>query len=307
MRNTGNWGYAPNSYSLGECGIEPQFGRLSCVKNVSFPDNSTGNETIWLVPYLGDVLELPVGDRMVKFRFDENVSFYLSSRVDNEQIYDIFAYQIMGKVGLSIGNPWFVNNSRGVSQQESVNLVNGRWVNEFSIPGGPAAGQGLLVGTLYTDASGQVDDSEDSRCLCSYLNMSPRNVYYYNNAGSHTYASSTWRYYNNVDTHLLRFVLSFRDQRMSFFRGGAIEDGAGYGFNRVTGQGVNYGSSRNERSNQINPAAAMTFPDNVLVSALVTDWIVEPGLNELFLLEANVSAVGTATFGDTLLGGTIWM
>lgn len=221
MLNTRLFGISPNRFSLiGEEGPEACGGRLMAYNEIDSYGNTREESSVtevFLMPYNGDVMSVPSdGDRTVRVRIPGTISsastFYEPSDIQSLSLsgiavdtnYDVFAWLVNGKLRLALGRAWSGANTRGTlpSQASVVQNNRGLWVNEWSIPNGPAAGRGLLIGSVRGTASGTSDDTLLKRFVVSAINPVPK-LLLYRDESSHTYTTASWRVWNNATTTAL--------------------------------------------------------------------------------------------------------
>lgn len=147
----------------------------------------TGATTLYYTPYNGNVISLYDGERWIPVVYTEkslSIAAYTASKP-----YDIWGYLSAGTLALE-GLVWTNSTTRATA----LAYQNGRLTKS-----GDATR--LYLGTIYVNSSGgQTDDSEAKRNVWNYYNRAIRKIYTYE-ATNHTYATATFRLWNNSTTN----------------------------------------------------------------------------------------------------------
>lgn len=147
----------------------------------------TAATTVYYTPYTGNMISLYDGARWIPVIFTEkslSIAAFTASKP-----YDIFGYLSSGTLALE-GLVW----TNATTRATALAYQNGRLVKS-------GAATRLYLGTIYINSSGgQTDDSEAKRNVWNYYNRVIRKIYTYEATG-HTYATATWRLWNNSTTN----------------------------------------------------------------------------------------------------------
>lgn len=135
-------------------------GRLTLVSGTPVMASTVSSATtLYYTPYNGNQVLLPYGGSFISIPFSE-MSLSTGSLVGG-QVYDVFAYLGTSGVAICFGPSWNAGatpgNTRARGQgagSSGIGRVNGLLVNVAAISGGPAALQGLYLGSVITDATG---------------------------------------------------------------------------------------------------------------------------------------------------------
>jgi hypothetical protein len=153
----------------------------------------TAAATLYYTPYKHDMISLYDGARWIPKTFAElslNIAAYTASKP-----YDIWAYLNSGAVALD-STVW----TNATTRATALAYQNGRYVKS-------GAATRLYLGTIYVNSSGgQTDDSVTKRNVFNYYNR-VRRYFSKADANSHTYNSTTIRYWNNDTTLLVEYML----------------------------------------------------------------------------------------------------
>jgi hypothetical protein len=180
-------------------------GRLSLVQAapISDPWNSVpanvSSATIFYVPCVSDKIALWSGISWQPYTFNNTTRLELAGLTANK-VFDIFAYQVNGTVTLAAVQ-WASNINRAVG----LVLLNGVLVR---------SGQAAMryIGTIRTTGTiGTTCDNVSRRFVYNHYNQvtRPMSASY---GVTHTYASSTWRIWNDnpADLQYIQLVQGFR-------------------------------------------------------------------------------------------------
>lgn len=166
-------------------------GRLSVTPNVPVPDPwgatswTTSANTIWYVPYMSDRISLWNGTSWRQYTFDNTTKLLISSLAASK-VYDIFAYQVNGTVTLSA-----VQWTNNVTRATALVLLNGILVRS-------GMANMRYLGTIRTNTTaGTTSDLLARRFVYNYYNQVQKPLYTAL-ANPHTYATSSWRVWNNA-------------------------------------------------------------------------------------------------------------
>lgn len=171
-RGDGTW--APISGSVtsvnGQSGAITLFsapqGRLTLATGVAVMTSTVSAATIvYYTPSMGNLIPIYDGTQFVPRTFSElsqttTDTTKAPAACTTNSNYDQFVGWTGSACALYRGPAWASNTSRGTGAGTTeLELFNGFYVNKFAITNGPAARQGLYVGTIRTNGTSTVDYS----------------------------------------------------------------------------------------------------------------------------------------------------
>lgn len=243
-------------------------GRLTTESGVPVSTSDrTSQSTLYYTPFVHDKVPLWDGARWAPTTFSET-SIALSGLTSGKP-YDVFGHLSGGALALEL-LVWTNDTTRATA----VTLQDGRYCKSGDKTR-------LLLGTIYTTGTTTTEDSENYRYVGNVYNLRTRQTSMILTSGvssSHSYNSTTRRYFNNDSTARFLFVASLAGVKFagsghfSVTAAGGIVD---LGFNSST-TGTP-GSSRSAGSHTINSSG---------VGA-----VTQPGLNYVALLESSSTTV----------------
>ena len=151
----------------------------------------TAATTLYFTPYKGDLIGLYDGSAWAVQAFTER-SIAIPATTDTN--YDVFLYDNSGTLTLEL-TAWTNDTTRATAlvAQNGVLVKTGATTRRY-------------LGTIRTtDSSGEVDDSVARRFVWNYYNRVRRDAYVTDQT-QHTYATNTWRYYNNDSTNIFEVL-----------------------------------------------------------------------------------------------------
>ena len=169
-------------------------GRLTLESGVPISSSAQANKTtLYFTPYKGNLLYIYDGvSAWVAFHFSElslNISAFTASKP-----YDIFVYDNGGTPTLE-GLVWTNATTRAtaLALQDGVYVKSGVTSRRY-------------LGTIYMDAASKCQDTVLLRYLWNYYNRVMKPLYI-ENESSHTYATGTWRSWNNDAALRIQLIL----------------------------------------------------------------------------------------------------
>ena len=113
-------------------------------------------------PYINNYIPIWNGSVWVPTVFTELTNVLANSSVGNagpaagaaSKNYDLFVWNNSGTLYLTRGAAWFSDTARSTATENDLQRVQGVLCNLNAITNGPAAGYGIYVGTVRTDAGG---------------------------------------------------------------------------------------------------------------------------------------------------------
>jgi len=267
-------------------------GRLTLQSGVpvSTADQSA-KTTLYFTPYKGDKIALYDGADWIFKTFSEislNISGYTASKP-----YDIWAYDNSGTVALD-STIWTdgTNRATALTTQDGIYVKTGDATRRY-------------IGTIYINSSGgQCDDSITKRYVWNYYNRVQKEMFLYD-ATSHTYATGSWRSFNNDTSLVLKFVIGVLEDALIAHVSGKITCNTDTEDGRI-GVGIDSTSSGYSRffvnldiNSSINLTAKMGMSQSIL-SGLTSS-----GYHYLSILE--LAATGTCGFEEGDLAATLMM
>ncbi len=122
-----------------------------------------GASTIYYTPYNGDLISYYDGARFNVVSFSQ-MSQTLADATKSpaaaaaSKVYDMFVWNDASTFRCTRGPAWTSGTVRGTGAGTTeLDRFRGVWVNAFAITNGPAANQGVYVGTISTNAAGTSD------------------------------------------------------------------------------------------------------------------------------------------------------
>lgn len=178
-------------------------GRLTLESGVPVPPtDQAAKTTLYLSPYKGNQISLYNGSNSWQlFEFAER-SLSLAGLTSGRS-HDIFAYNDSGAVKLE-SSTW-----------SSANIRNANIVRQDGIYTKDGAATRRYLGTIYTSATGQTEDSKHRRHVWNYNNRRARPIRLAETAGSWTCSSSTWRVMRGTSFNTIQMVIGIQDDAVS--------------------------------------------------------------------------------------------
>ena len=169
-------------------------GRLTLTTGVPVTTaDVTAAATLYFTPYKGNAVGLFDGTYWDILAFSElslDISGYTASK-----LYDIWIYNNAGTPTLD-STVW----TNATTRATALTTQDGIYVKTGAV-------DRRYLGTIYINSSGgQTDDSLDKRNVWNYYNRAWRR-FYKQEATSHTYNSTTARYWNNSAANLFQYVI----------------------------------------------------------------------------------------------------
>lgn len=126
-------------------------------------------------------------------------------------IYDILAWDDgTGTLWATRGLPWASDISRGTGAGTAeIDFTTAFPTNKYAVGNGPAANRGVLVGSVRSDALGQLADSAAFRWVSNIYNAVPRNMRVIEPTNNWPYTSQAWRLANGNSANQLDYLQSF--------------------------------------------------------------------------------------------------
>lgn len=167
----------------------------------------TAAGTIYFAPYTGNKISLYDGTRWKVYTFTERS---LALTLTSANVYDIFIYDNAGTLTLE-SQVWTSTTARStaLTTQDGVLVKSGATTRRY-------------LGTIYATATNQTEDSKANRCVWNYYNRARRPLKKVDTAISWSYATATWRSWNNSTANRLTFVTGWGEEPITllFFAGG---------------------------------------------------------------------------------------
>lgn len=148
-------------------GVSGVQGRLTLTSGAAvMTGNVTGATTIYLTPYLGNLVPIYDGSAFVAHAFAELSNATAESAtgkagpaaVANNSNYDLFVWDDAGTKRLTRGPAWSSATARGAGAGTTeLEWLNGIPINKQAIANGPAAQRGTYVGSMRSDGSAQIN------------------------------------------------------------------------------------------------------------------------------------------------------
>lgn len=194
-------------------------GRISLTSGVALPAaDVVGATTIYYIPCAGGTVPVFNGTEMHAVDMGAGLSLPLdvsSGHAGYHQVgrnFDLFAVVVGGVLRLGTGPSWNSGSGSDVARgtgagSTELQLKNGFWTNKnaISVRIGAASGDVLAVaanqatylGSFRATADGQATDAERARLVYNAYNQAIRRVAVTDVGTSHSYATQTFRIFNN--------------------------------------------------------------------------------------------------------------
>jgi hypothetical protein len=171
---------------------EPK-GRLTLTAAVPVTTTDvTASTRVYYTPYKGNTVPIYNGSSFDSSTFaeifqDTTDTTKSPAAVAASKVYDLFVWNDAGAIRCTRGPAWTNDTTRGYT----LTMTNGIYLNTSLITNGPAALRGTWVGTIFSDASNQLNDSAALRHVSNYYNRVRRN-------GFKSTATTNWQYQTNT-------------------------------------------------------------------------------------------------------------
>lgn len=155
--------------------------------------DQTAKTNVYITPYGGKYISLWDGSAWQVIAFTQYT--LALGTITSGKPYDVFAYLSGGSLAGEI-LVWTNDSTRatGIALTDGVYTKSGDKTR-------------LYLGTFYTTSTTTTEDSLANRYLDSFFNSTTRRGYVVSSAGSHNYASGTWRQFNNSTANQINFVV----------------------------------------------------------------------------------------------------
>jgi len=175
-------------------------GRLTLETGVPIStSDQTAKTTVYFTPYKGNLIGLYNGSSAWTMLSFSELSLSLADYTADKN-YDIWVYNNSGTAALD-STIWTDDATRAtaLALQDGIYVKTGATTRRY-------------VGTIrITATTGQCEDSDANRFVWNYYNrVSRRN--FKTDATAHDYTTNAWRYWNNTDTHNLKFVVGVAEE-----------------------------------------------------------------------------------------------
>jgi hypothetical protein len=163
----------------------------------------TGAGTLYFTPFMGTLVSLYKPNAgWVMHEFAE-INISLAGK-GSGNVYDVFLYDANSGLALDLV-VWASATTRGTA----LVLQDGVYVKS----GEP---QYRYIGTIRASGSGVTEDSKLKRFVWNYYNRQPRQLKVVEATDSWTYATNTWRNWNNNAANRVEYVCGMVEDLMSF-------------------------------------------------------------------------------------------
>ncbi|MBI2523625.1 polymer-forming cytoskeletal protein [Candidatus Peregrinibacteria bacterium] len=166
----------------------------------------TAESNVFFAPYKGDRIYLYDGTRWKLYTFNE-LSLALGT-VTSGLPYDVFIYDNAGTLTLEK-----VAWTNGTTRATALGTTNG-----VLLKSGDSTRR--YLGTFYTTSTTTTEDSAAKRFLWNYYNRVPRKLFVNPSDASHTYATASWRSWNNSTANRVEVVIGFSETLVDLFARG---------------------------------------------------------------------------------------
>lgn len=166
-------------------------GRLTLSTGVPITTSDvTAATTVYFTPYKGSKIALWNGTYWALYPFSELSQLTTDTTkspaaVAANKNYDVYVWNDAGTLRATRGPAWTTDTSRGTGAGTAEQTTqDGRIVNKQAITNGPGAKLGLYVGTIRSDGSSQINDSQAKRHVWNEYNYTERSMKVVETAGS---------------------------------------------------------------------------------------------------------------------------
>lgn len=167
--------------------------------------NQVGRSTVYATPINGDHVSIYNGAAWVDFTSAE-MSLALSGLATGSN-YDVFVYSNAGVPTLLLGPAWTSNTARGAGAGTTeLTTQDGVSVNAQALAGGPAALQGVYLGTIRTTAATTTESSASKRFVYNHFNQLGRALVAVDATSNWTYTTATVRQANGNAANQVEYV-----------------------------------------------------------------------------------------------------
>lgn len=136
--------------------------------------------------------------------------------VANNSNYDLFIWSDDGTIRLSRGPAWSSATSRGTGAGTTeLERVDGRLVNKVSIANGPGAQRGTYVGTVRSDSSAQLNDTEAKRFVWNKYNDMERTLGFTTAFANYNYTTLAPRQANGSTSYRVEVLAGLNEHAVS--------------------------------------------------------------------------------------------
>jgi len=292
--STGNWeeitvgsGLSLSAGSLTATGGSggdkyPCEARLTLSTGVPVPTSElTAQGTLYLTKYNGDQVAVYTGSAWTTLTLGSDLSITLSGLATASKLYDIFAYSNSGTLAIE-SLVWTSDTARAtaLTTQNGVYVKSGDATRRY-------------IGTIYIDSSKQCYQSKLHNYVFNINN--PVDFFLQKDVDtSHSYASSTYRYYNNDSTQYVDYVVGIDNFVILASISGQ--------WSNVAAAEFGYAAIGLDNTTALSPVASFSFDGRDVVPVFINRGVSGVGLHKLNMLEA---AVGTVTMGNYTLSAVV--
>lgn len=215
------------------------------------------------------------------------------------KVYDLLAWIDAGVIRVTRGAVWASDTSRGTGAGSAeVDYLDGMMVNKVAVTNGPAALKGVVVGTIRSNASSQIDlkfgsiaagGGEGWIGICSAYNRVPWKTLVVDSTDSWSYSSATWRAADNSSTFRVSYVsgLAVSGIRALYSAIQSRTDGQ-YGYNAV----------KKDATNGFDGTTGYSYiAGGIGDVAMVGSAIYQPDIGFHYISAVEASSVTGLTFG----------
>jgi hypothetical protein len=259
-------------------------GRLTLTTGVSVTTaDVTGGTVLYWAPYKGNRIGLydGAGTWTVYAATEKSLSL---GALSNATPYDIFMYDNSGTPTLE-ALAWTNGTTRAtaLTTQDGILVKTGATTRRY-------------LGTIYTSAAGQCEDSLTKRFVWNYYNRARRPFRKREATGSWTYTAASYRYWNNSSANKVELVIGVSEDPayLQFVGNGKHSSNAGYA--AICAIGLD---RTNADDSSVMSGAGITDGGGAIAAAVFNEFLAV-GYHYLALLEYGGAA--TATFFGTNWG-----
>lgn len=246
----------------------------------------TAAGTIYLAPYSGNRIRIYDGTRWNEYQTAE-LSLALTATSGSN--YDVFVYDNAGTLTLELSAAWTNDTTRAdaLTTQDGVYVKSGATTR-------------LYLGTIRASGTNTTEDSAAKRFVWNMYNRVPRKLKRVDTTDSWTYATNTWRSWNNSTANRVEFVCGLAEAHVRL-----LFNVRGFNNTAATNQGgIGIDLDGTTTGTDADTFAAMGSGVEAIPGTALYDGY--PGLGYHFLQLMEIGGgTGTSTWvGD---GGVTWI
>lgn len=182
-----------------------QAGRIYLASATPITLSTASSSTVYFGPYNGQVIAIYNGTTWVPYTISE-ATLSLSG-LSSGRNYDVFAYVNSGSLTFDLAPVWTNDTTRA----SAITKLSGIWVNTSSFTSvirghSVSANQAVLLGTIRTTGTSTTTGTATQMFIANARNRVPISLSKSAAGGTHSYTSTSLRYWANDSTNRIEFV-----------------------------------------------------------------------------------------------------